>query len=291
LIVTLIAQVTALACFFYFLRLHLLKARESYADYRASTWGAGESLVQIVESKKAEQKGMWKLLMRSHPVDSQRLKYLNEPERFFALGKSLPIITGVLLALFQQGLLTIVLPILMFLISSTTYISSSMIVYAEKNRDLDLMEAVETLIGLFTVAYFVVIGLAVLFIAYLIVKTLILQIVRQAVANFVTEEKKNIDYWGLLKVAMLLGAGFVIGLAITPLSVIYNIQSGFFNLSLLLLPASIFLFWLVFIWVNILTRGFITTHLKTKAPRLKFGIVMLLAGFLIAFPLHRSRLT
>jgi Zn-dependent protease with chaperone function len=284
-ILTVVVQVIALAFFFFFLRLQLLKSRESYADYRASNWGARESLVRIVESKKAEQKGMWKILMRSHPVDSQRLKYLNEPEKFFALSKSLPIITGLLLALFQQGIITIVLPILMFLISSSTYISSSIMIYAVKNRDLELIDTVTALMGMFTATIFAVIGLTVLFIAYLIVKTLILQIVRQSVANFVTEEKKNIDYLGLLKVAILLGIGFVIGLAVTPLSVIYHIQSGFFNLSLLLLPVSIFLFWLVFIWVNILTRGFITTHLKTKTPRMKFTIVMLLASFLIGFPL------
>jgi Zn-dependent protease with chaperone function len=291
LIITFIVQVIALACFFFFLRLQLLKARESYADYRASTWGAGESLVRIVASKKADPKGIWKLLLRSHPVDSQRLKYLNEPERFFALNKSLPIITGVLLALFQQGLLTVVLPILMFLISSSMYISSSIMVYAEKEKNLDIMDAVSTFIGIFTVLIFAVIGLAILLIAYLIVKTLILQIVRQSVANFVTEEKKNIDYWGLLKVAMLLGIGFVIGLAITPLSVIYNLQGGFFNLSLSLLPVSIFLFWLVFIWVNILTRAFITTHTKATLPRLKLGLVMLMSVFLIAFPLLLQNFT
>ncbi len=285
-IATVILQCAALVGFFFFLRLQLLRARESYADYRASTWGAAEALVRIVQNKKQEKgKGLLRGLLRSHPIDSQRLKYLNEPERFFALNKSLPVITGVLLALFQQGIFLIVLPILMFLISSSIYLTSSIMVYAEKDKDLALMQLVDQLMGFLSISIVIVVGVALFFMAYLIVKTLILQILRHSVADIVTEGKKNIDYWGLLKTAGLLGAGYVLGLLITPFSILYQIEKGYFTLPLLLLPVSIFLFWLVFIWVNILTKGLIVTHMKATPPRFKFNLVMVLASFLIGFPL------
>jgi hypothetical protein len=79
-----------------FIRRSALRVREVYADLRAGQWGASDGLVQILSTAHANDKNWWQRLWEYHPKASERLKYLQNPQKLFHVTLDLPISLGFL---------------------------------------------------------------------------------------------------------------------------------------------------------------------------------------------------
>ncbi len=93
-------QVAIIVILFTLVRASLLRAREYYADIRVALWGAGDSLLSLLEMEKpkknkASRRNLWSL----HPDASERIENLTNPARIFRMSSDLPFMVGFLFVL------------------------------------------------------------------------------------------------------------------------------------------------------------------------------------------------
>jgi hypothetical protein len=86
-VVGVVWHVAALATFVYLMRNAILRARETYADLRASVWeGATGRLDHVLESLPTPRASVWRAVWRVHPDPAERRRALRETARLFEVG-------------------------------------------------------------------------------------------------------------------------------------------------------------------------------------------------------------
>lgn len=83
---TLTLGVVALTVLVYMMRNGVLRAREIYADVRASAWdGPDGALVRVLESLRAPHKRWWRPMLQMHPAPQARRLAIENPGRLYML--------------------------------------------------------------------------------------------------------------------------------------------------------------------------------------------------------------
>lgn len=283
------------------IRRGLLRIREFYADWRATLWGAGTTLMDllnkpdphaIAEPGPAWWRGMaarlprhlqlhtlrlagwWAELWRFHTSYEERRAQLVDPTLLFRISADLPFLTGVLLAFVMIGMPFLLLYLSFPVLNITELISWSMarIVIdwpAPANRVLYVLiiTFIKTVLptGLAFGALFLV--------AYLVVGSLGRQVQRAAIADLLPASQHVWGYIGLWKTSLLLTAGLELGCWVMPGS-IYTIRNIY---SLILTPIWLAVFatltWFWLIYVRALTRCLLGSHVGANIPRIKGWLV------------------
>jgi hypothetical protein len=180
-----------------FIRSGALRVREIYADLRAVKWGTYAGLVQIISSARDIQKNWWQRLWEYHPKHSERLKYLQNPDRLFRLTLDLPLSLGFLLGLVLAG-------------GSPIFTRANQL----RNTPGSGFEGLFGLLAL-TIAFLIYISLIFL-LSWLMASSIGLQIQRQTAADQVHSTKGLLPYFRLFLPAFMFQLAFEAGVYFMP---------------------------------------------------------------------------
>lgn len=168
----------------YGIRASVLRARETEADWRAANWGAEQALVRMFQRSAATRfaqagfRARFASLLTMHPTAQMRLDALLAPEQRFRMKLEIPLFVGWL---------------------TTTILSGAAQLIPE------LPSAYGAVLLLALVALLISVGLTV-------IGTLGLEILREAVFDVYTGDRRHARYVWLLVPALLLVLGLYIGL-------------------------------------------------------------------------------
>ena len=227
----------------------LIRVREYYADWRSMSWGVGATLLRLLMLRDCnadpwEGWGWWwwswnrwgdrnwwiaaawasnwiwryfKYLVGYHPSFAARRRALSDPISLFSIAPDLSVHTGLLLSFLTLGLFPFLFEI------TVTELDLQGLGYANVLRHLaslpvglirDLMAGSAMMLYAMVPIFS---GSIVFFgAAYLIARTLGLQVQREAVAQLVTGERLRRGYVRLLMTAALFVLGIEIGFAASP---------------------------------------------------------------------------
>jgi Zn-dependent protease with chaperone function len=256
-------QVGIMLLVVFVIRADLLRIRELYADYRAMQWGAEASLSRILrqEALKERVKG-WRKVWRLHPTAKERLLSLEEPARLFSVTLSLPLVVGILLAWIVGGMLLPLLTPASLAIGEA--LSGWSWVVAEEATNISnplLFDLAMLLMSAATAAVIVFEFITALGLAYLVSRTVGLQVLRESVADAAYARRGLGRYLRLWLPAALLLLGMELGFLIAPFAMLS--PAGAFiparewpiNSSICFLPwmtGGAGLTWLSFVYPDIL---------------------------------------
>jgi tetratricopeptide (TPR) repeat protein/Zn-dependent protease with chaperone function len=213
--VMVLVQVGVMLLVVFAIRADLLRIREIYADWRAMQGGAGAALARILgqEALKERLKG-WRKVWRLHPSAKERLLALEEPARLFSVTLWLPLVVGILLAWIVGGMYPIVVPaadsISYALVGWSSVVAEAAI---KSSRPLDLAHLLHRAS---TIASLLITFIPVFGLAYLVARTVGLQILREAVADAAYGRRGMVRYLRLWLPAALLLLGMELGFLIAP---------------------------------------------------------------------------
>jgi Zn-dependent protease with chaperone function/Tfp pilus assembly protein PilF len=202
------------------IRADLLRIRELYADYRAMQWGAEASLSRILrqEALKERVKG-WRKVWRLHPTAEERLLSLEEPARLFSVTLSLPLVVGILLAWIVGGMVVpILIPASMAIgeaLSGWAWVVAEEAINTSSPLNLALLITRASIAVVPVFAFIPVFGLA-----YLVSRTVGLQILRESVADAAYARRGMVKYLRLWLPAALLLLGMELGFLISPFALL-----------------------------------------------------------------------
>jgi hypothetical protein len=256
-------------------------------------WGAGDALADILKVEAANEKaskdkqkpnGILRLL-RNHPSARERLKVLQEPHRLFLLTPDLPFVTGILLAFAIPGISFVAIALIMLFGSPVMYSATKLLQTAEEQGNASLIPIIQALL-LAAVGIFVsIIGIAFFTLSFLIVRTLILQILREAVEKSVRWGKKSFGGGQCLKTAILFGCGYEAGFFISPFAAFAPRSPAAAMLLVLCFPATVGLIWLVMLYARHFGVRLFTAHLGKAVPHWKLRFWLLIVSALLILPL------
>ncbi len=267
------------------IRGNLLQTREYYADWRASLWGAGESLVKILRRNDTlTNKTMhWTRLWKFHPAPRQRLAGLQDPGGLFLIKLALSFFVGVLPGLMLGGLSSES----QILIDILTGMGTGMEQVFGNNLFNNGWDAV-----LIAFMAFVLLAIPGLIIIHLITQSLGLAVQRETVANMVTGREGWSTYLNLWKPAVLVVIGFQIGNLLTISSILelfptlFQSLQGFLYLGLMIFlnVILVFLTWLGLVYIRYFSRQVLGSHVGISLPKGKMLLLALaLSGLLLMF--------
>jgi len=195
----------------------VLRIREFYADWRAVRWGAQAGLSQILTDEAA--KNVKPPLLGFHPSPADRHAALTNSRRLFTLRRDIPLISGYLFTIAFTGLFTFV-PRLYFLTTPWFYLFTGWL-----SNQSDTLHSL-VFVGLLSLAWvlisvelmLVVVG-PLIFLAYLISRSLGTQLQRQALAEVAHGERGIRYYLRLMPQAVFFCLGMLAGLYFTPVSI------------------------------------------------------------------------
>jgi Zn-dependent protease with chaperone function len=199
------------------IRAELLRIRELYTDYRAMQWGAEASLSRILrqEALKERVKG-WRKVWRLHPTAEERLLSLEEPARLFSVTLSLPLVVGILLAWIVSGMFFIVLSASFGIGGALSGLAWVVAEEAMNASSLLLFDLARLIVIAATAAVPVFTFIPIFGLAYLVSRTVGLQILRESVADAACGRRGMVRYLRLWLPAALLLLGMELGFLTSP---------------------------------------------------------------------------
>lgn len=245
----------------YGLRASLLRVRETEADWRAASWGAGQTLVRMFQRSAATHRAQTGIRARSarlltmHPTAQVRLDALHSPEQLFRLKLEIPLFVGWL---------------------TTTILFGA----SELIPELTSAPVVVPLVG--TVALFIFVGLTV-------IGALGMGILREAVLDLYRGERGLARYIWLLAPALLLVLGLYIGLATSPLgfAALANIEVGLAlapSLLLIQFPLAVVVMWSCLAGLRLFGGRLLGAHAGGTSPTAQRRLLMVgFGGFYALF--------
>lgn len=316
----LLAQTAALILVMRALWRALLRTREYYADWRAALWGAETPIRQLLSQSSLPQDGAadaaqtttiasivkslkslaswarerWKSIWRFHTSPATRLDRLNDPYILFKISPDISFLTGVLFSFTMSAS-----PMLLMFIALPLFNLSEALSWFVAGLAIDLAPPLNRALYIVTLFFRVsfqvtFLVLALLVFAYLVVGSLGRQVQRDSLSDLLPDRHSNWGYVGLLKPALLLAVGLEFGLLITPA----NTLSPHDLLSLVLIPvwfsAFALLSWFWLVYVRLLARWILGSHVGPKLPAWKRRLVTgfsLFALWTLYLPMLLARLT
>jgi Zn-dependent protease with chaperone function len=270
------------------IRASLLRAREVYADWRAASWGAATSLVDILRGNasakdKTARRGFW---WRLHPTPQERLDALQKPDGLFRVTSELPFFVGVLLCYVLKGATFLGLTSAIILVAGAGAGTMMLFQSLQESPFWPLF-----LIGALAVPAILVMAFALCLAAvYLVVGSLGLEMEREAVADMVAGRQGWIPYLKLWKPAALAAIGFQVGSLLTPYGLL-PLLPGLINFQgLIVIFMTLFftvsvacLTWLWLIYARFFARRILGSHVGRASPQHSRRLLTLaLSGLLLA---------
>jgi Zn-dependent protease with chaperone function len=284
----LMLQFPATLAVFALVRARLLRVREFYADARAAAWGAFPALESILKAEAAKEKtkkaAQISALWRNHPSAAERLKVLREPHRLFQLTPELPVVCGILLSFITAGLPIVIIPFALFAGSPLIYVIARLAEIAYRQKSIVWLEIFLASVAFLNFLIYLLIAAIGFLLSYLIVRTLVLQLLRESVEKAVRWQKASIGVLRCLKIAAITGAGYEIGFFITPFALFAPQNFAAFLWILLWFPVTVGFIWLVLLYARYFGVRLFLSHRGRNAPRWKLRFLLFVVNALFCLP-------
>ncbi len=249
------------------IRARLLRTREIYADWRATLWGAGNSLKEIFqESVEKEKKpsgfGLWRL----HPTAAERLVALNQPNYLFQLSWALPFIVGFLLAFVLGGVLLLAPPFYIVILEPIRVARVELSNWYQANPNQLTNLLYWTVRGLWYLVFFA--GIIIVFapIAWLISGVLGGQLQKQTAADLVEGRRSLTEYLKLGFPAVLLTIGMEVGFWTAPFNFFVPQSLAGLLVEVVMLGLIATLAWLFLAYARFIAVRLFATHVGATRP-------------------------
>ena len=305
----------------------LIRIREFYADWQASSWGAGSELMKLLSLREREcfwweRSRLWwhawerwngyrwwewlcrtsellwctgRLLWRAHPGFDQRREVLRNPSRLFGLTAELSFLTGLLLTLVSASALFLGWTFLLLVHIISGIASSTILSYAAKLtpgfwRDM----LIASTAGINATVMFLAATGFLFFLSFLLTRTLGIQAQRQAVSHLARDSSGRWGYGRLVGPAFLLALGMEVGFWIAPLLALEpRNRLGFAAVPIWLGGFTLFA-WLWLAYTYALSRFLLGTQTGKEKPYFRQGLVTAASSGLLTvlfWPAAFARLT
>ncbi len=273
----------------------LIRARETYADWRVVSWGFEAPLMRLLRLPEAHQPRWRRLRLwrryrerpwwrkacafwdrygwRRHPSNAARRQMLGDPTALFKTGPDLAFLTGLLLTL-VAGQLTPLATDLTFLAAL-------------------LAAPLFFLVGPLALLVHVGIAMAVMLgVTYLVAGALGVQVQRQAIADLATRPHHEWGYFRLGRTALFFAVGLEAGLFVSPFGPFTMSRAPLWVVAWLFGLA--FLIWIWLLYLRAASRLFLGAQTRASAAKWTQRTLTGISTFLLAvllWPALALRLT
>jgi Zn-dependent protease with chaperone function len=273
-----------------FARRGAVRVREMYADWRAVQWGARESLEEILaENLEHPRRSFFQRLLLFHPPEKDRLQVIRDPSLLFAHQPDLSLFVGFLFGSVSTGLMTLIYQVhflfYVLLDVSTLTLDLEFMLESQGVSTLfsDLAILTYSMVDLGFILLYMLLPFLFVLSAGLIVGTVGLQAIREALADSALRRQRLSGYWKLVIPALLLPVGFELGIWMSPYdsitvipSFLTDTQTGFVLLPVWFLFTAALTF-TGLVYLRFFARRILAALPGTKPPRMAL-LVLLLTG-------------
>ena len=246
----LLLQFIAGAVMAYCIRASLLRTRETYADWRAASWGAEQSLGEILQRSattgrptKAGLRAWGAGLLTLHPTPQDRLSSLRAPERLFRAKPETALFVGWLTATIILGAVEVYPWLLGILSKAPAYLLT--IVENAMSTASDIAYRLLLMLGWLSLVVVVILALAPLIaVCVMVMGSLGLEVLREAVRDLQLDRHGFRGYVRLLMPSVLLVLGLYLGTMTSPDAYMFSAGPTVLRLSLIQLPIAS-----AFVWI------------------------------------------
>lgn len=264
------------------IRAGLLRTREHYADWRAALWGSAPTLASIFEAQSQRRKTGLNPF-RLHPYPAERLNTLKKPRLLFDIHFDVPFVVGVFTSLVLNGLIDIVIHVLTITEPGILALISALVRYTQLHSDVSVLSLLPLIYGL--QALNVGVRLLVTLLPFLILgslaaTTLGLQVQRQSLADL-ADGRSGIRYYVMLALpAAWMGLGMVVGILLSPPSILNPNSLINALIAVFYLLAFVFFVWLTLVYTRFFSIRLLGSHAKFTLPRGKNRLLSVLVAVL-----------
>jgi Zn-dependent protease with chaperone function len=263
----------------------LLRVRERYADWRTVLWGAEGGLVVLLEENELQTQTRKPSWLRLHPTPKERLDILRDPLHLFQIAPDLPLTVGILSAFIIGGMVAIILPLGLIVMSGGTALRGALVgpeVLAQGGSNTQPHWSIDLLMIAPTIGLVGMIVLPIAVMAYLTSSTVGVQLQRQAIADLAFASHGWNTYLKLWRSAALIALGMILGFVSTPPSPLLNPTDlqrlGVVSLWML---GSTVLIWLCLAYSYKMSRSLLGAHLGKTPPEGKRRLLTLTLSILL----------
>lgn len=264
----------------------LLRVRETYADWRATLWGAGSELKMLLgrhasapETSRASLQQRIERLVRMHPTPAERLAALAAPERLFRVTPELGLFVGWLTSTVLFGVAT---PYLVGLVTAFSGLSGI------NANDVATGNVVASLFG-FAAAFLLLIALLFLpffVLAFAVMRSLGLQVAREAVGRAYAGDPGRGLYARLWREALRLALGMHLGFMTSyPGAIVFWDIISFAASLLLQFPILVVVLWASLAAQAYFSRRLLAVRTGPNPPVADLRLLSIAFGLLLGVPL------